>query len=138
MTFATPLARQTDETELRREPITKSTGLLNPPVDPRPIETGTTDTTGLMFDVDVVFWKTIEDSTKAEDYEAYLQVFPEGIFASLARRRVMRLATMTEACEPTTKPVCQSGRLDFDRLSERAKENTERAKRNAAKLLRYS
>ena len=114
----------------------KQSGVLNPPADPRLIETEAVETNGLLFEGEMMFWETIKDSTKAEEYEAYLQIFPEGIFASLARRRAMRKGAMAEAGELSPTPVDRPGGLDFDRLSERAKENTERAKRNVAKSLR--
>ncbi len=135
MTLTPPLARQTEEAELRRKPFAESTGSLNPPVELRLIESETMETNGLLLEFDAVFWNTIENSTKAEDYEAYLQIIPEGIFASLARRRVMRLGSMAEGDELSPTPVDRVDGLDFDRLNERAKENTERAKRKAANPL---
>lgn len=45
---------------------------------------------------DLAFWESIKDSTNASEYEAYLQAFPEGIFAPLARARV-RLYQKTPA-----------------------------------------
>ena len=132
MTLAAPPARQTGKAELRREPFAERSGSLNPPVELRLIETETMETDGLLLEFDVLFWNTIKNSTEAEDYEAYLQIIPEGVFASLARRRVMRLGAMAEGGEMSPKPVGRSHGLDFDRLNERAKENTERMMRKAA------
>jgi formylglycine-generating enzyme required for sulfatase activity/uncharacterized caspase-like protein len=36
------------------------------------------------------FWQSIKDSTDAADYEAYLEAYPNGKFAPLARTRVQR------------------------------------------------
>ncbi len=36
---------------------------------------------------EIMFWESIKDSKKAEDYEAYLKAFPNGRFAPLARVR---------------------------------------------------
>jgi formylglycine-generating enzyme required for sulfatase activity len=36
------------------------------------------------------FWQSIQDSTDAEDYEAYLEAYPNGKFAPLARSRAAR------------------------------------------------
>ena len=77
---------------------------------------------------ELVFWMTIKDSTKAEEYEAYLETFPEGLFAPLALRRSMRNGGTAVASEPPPVPVARTSGLDFDRLNERAKENTEKAK----------
>ena len=38
------------------------------------------------------FWESIKNSTHAEDYKAYLQAYPDGRFASLARARAARYA----------------------------------------------
>ena len=36
------------------------------------------------------FWQSVKDSTDAADYEAYLEAYPDGKFAPLARSRVKR------------------------------------------------
>jgi len=38
--------------------------------------------------IELAFWDAIKDSTSAEDFQAYLDKFPEGEFASLAKLRV--------------------------------------------------
>ena len=40
---------------------------------------------------ELIFWESIRDSQRAEDYEAYLKAFPEGRFAPLARARAAYL-----------------------------------------------
>jgi adenylate cyclase len=35
-----------------------------------------------------MFWESIKDSVKPTDYEAYLQEYPEGSFATLAHARL--------------------------------------------------
>lgn len=40
---------------------------------------------------ELTFWESIKDSTHASDYEAYLQEYPKGHFAALARSRLERL-----------------------------------------------
>lgn len=52
---------------------------------------------------ELTFWDSIKDSTHASDYEAYLQAYPNGRFAGLARARVERLkaaAPKPEASRP--------------------------------------
>lgn len=41
---------------------------------------------------EVVFWNSIKDSQNAAEFEAYLQAFPGGLFAPLARLRIQQLA----------------------------------------------
>jgi formylglycine-generating enzyme required for sulfatase activity len=40
---------------------------------------------------ELTFWESIKDSTHPGDYEAYLQAYPNGRFAALARARLERL-----------------------------------------------
>ena len=40
---------------------------------------------------DVTFWQTIQNSQDPAEYQAYLQAFPEGTFAELARLRIQNL-----------------------------------------------
>ena len=48
---------------------------------------------------ELVFWESIKDSKQAADYEAYLEVFPNGRFAPLARARAAYLRK-TEQQQP--------------------------------------
>ncbi len=77
---------------------------------------------------ELVYWETIKDSRNSEDYEAYLEAYPKGLFAPLARRWIMLNGG---ASEPP--PVAHNSGLDFDRLNESAKKNSERARSKAAK-----
>ena len=43
--------------------------------------------------VELVFWGSIKDSSRAADYEAYLKQYPEGSFAELARTRLEAFAS---------------------------------------------
>lgn len=53
---------------------------------------------------ELTFWESIKDSTHASDYEAYLQSYPNGRFASLARARMERLrAAAPKADTPPDK-----------------------------------
>lgn len=46
---------------------------------------------------DITFWTSIKDSKNPEEYNAYLQAFPSGIFAPLARLRIKQLAAGSPA-----------------------------------------
>jgi class 3 adenylate cyclase len=41
--------------------------------------------------VELVFWDSIKDSVRAADYDAYLEQYPDGNFAALARARLAEL-----------------------------------------------
>jgi adenylate cyclase len=43
--------------------------------------------------VELVFWESIKDSSRAVDYEAYLEQYPEGSFVALARTRLDEFAS---------------------------------------------
>ena len=47
-------------------------------------------------EVELLFWKEIKDSTEAADFHDYLAKFPEGVYGSIARRKLRRLAGDTE------------------------------------------
>ena len=83
---------------------------------------------------DFTFWGTIKDSPNADDYEAYLETFPEGIFAPLARRRIMLMGAKLETFELSPSVIIPPIGMDFDQLNEKAKRNTERAMSKAAKF----
>ncbi len=53
---------------------------------------------------EIAFWETIKDSTDPAEYEAYLQAFPEGIFAPLARARVRLYQQAAPAPKPEPQP----------------------------------
>ncbi len=46
---------------------------------------------GKAIDREVVFWQSIYSSARPEDFEAYLEQFPSGNFAALARNRLAEL-----------------------------------------------
>jgi formylglycine-generating enzyme required for sulfatase activity len=52
---------------------------------------------------ELAFWESIKDSTHASDYEAYLEAYPKGRFAALARSRIERLRAAESKGEETTK-----------------------------------
>ncbi len=56
--------------------------------------------------VELTFWDSVKNSANAADYEAYLQTFPEGRFASLARARAKRYAAVKVPPSPApTSPA---------------------------------
>jgi hypothetical protein len=60
--------------------------------------------------VELVFWDSIKDSLRATDYEAYLEQYPEGSFATLARAR---LDEFTDADGQPRDPADREIELSF-------------------------
>jgi hypothetical protein len=46
--------------------------------------------------LDLAFWKAVEGSEEAREYEAYLEHFPDGLFAELARLKILSLREAEE------------------------------------------
>jgi adenylate cyclase len=68
-------------------PIDESTNtpsLATPPIEPPASDRQS---------VELIFWESIKDSTRATDYEAYLEQYPEGSFVALARTRLEEFAS---------------------------------------------
>jgi formylglycine-generating enzyme required for sulfatase activity len=55
---------------------------------------------------EMTYWTSIKDSNHISDYEAYLQAYPKGHFAGLARARIERLRAGTTAA-PAPTPAAQ-------------------------------
>jgi hypothetical protein len=92
------------------------------------------DPTDVVCQEDLAYWEEIKDSPKAEDYDAYLEAFPGGIFAPLARRRTRRMSA--EVLDLSPAAIIPSIGMDFDQLNERARKNSaKKAKSKAAKSL---
>jgi len=51
------------------------------------------------------FWQSIKNSTDAADYEAYLEAYPKGKFAPLAKSRAKRYKKQTAEKPAAAKPV---------------------------------
>lgn len=85
---------------------------------------------------EMVFWESIKDSNDPDAYESYLESFPDGLFAALAKRRAARTAVQSEldAPKPSSSapprrrppPASSLPKFDYDTLTERAIENTKR------------
>jgi formylglycine-generating enzyme required for sulfatase activity len=60
------------------------------------------------------FWESIKDSTHAEDYEAYLEAYPDGRFAPLARIRAARYKRSESKPEPEPKPAFPVEDMDLE------------------------
>ncbi|MCW0234514.1 MAG: caspase family protein [Ferrovibrio sp.] len=86
--------------QARSEVVTKSSGkqtpwesssvigdfIFRPQVKPGPIATPRSE------NAEAALWAAVKDSQAASDYHAYLDAFPNGVYAPLARRRIEGLA----------------------------------------------
>src|SRR4051794_26611966 len=52
-------------------------------------------------ELELVYWKDIKDSTDSEEFESFLEKFPAGIYADLARRRLRKLNGGTASPDQT-------------------------------------
>jgi hypothetical protein len=55
-------------------------------------------------EIDVAFWKSVENTKDRSELEAYLNRFPNGIFAELARLRLARMHPPSIAILPGPEP----------------------------------
>ncbi|MBT4686944.1 MAG: SUMF1/EgtB/PvdO family nonheme iron enzyme [Rhodospirillaceae bacterium] len=61
--------------------------VATPPVTGAGVPPASTGASAGSGSAEIVFWQSIMDSKRASDFEAYLQQFPKGAFAALARSR---------------------------------------------------
>ncbi len=54
--------------------------------------------------LDLVFWQSIQASSEAADFEAYLARFPSGVYAALAQNRIAAIQNGASAAKPSSKP----------------------------------
>jgi hypothetical protein len=77
---------------IKRAPETKQPGLVGlrqQCLSARPkAESGNKHNSGAVTQAEIVLWKTIENSTNKDDFLSYLNEYPNGAFAALARRHV--------------------------------------------------
>ena len=62
-------------------------------VEPQPVVSEQSPVAAGNAAIELAFWETIKDSTDPADFQAYLDQFPNGAFAALARIRIGRLSS---------------------------------------------
>jgi serine/threonine protein kinase len=75
-----------------RRPESASQGRAGASVPGSGLTQGSGSQSSVTQELELVYWKEVKDSSEPEVLEGFLQRFPEGIYADLARRRVRRLA----------------------------------------------
>ncbi len=63
---------------------------------------------------ELAFWETIKDSERAEDYEAYLEAFPNGRFAPLAKTRAAYFRKSKETATATARVKIDAMDVHYD------------------------
>jgi len=66
---------------------------------------------GAAFDpaaIELSFWESIKASTDAEDFKAYLESYPAGRFAALARNNMRRLEAAAKAAAPASNSAAST------------------------------
>ena len=73
----------------------------------------------LAVERELLFWESVKDSTNPADLQAYLDRYPDGVYATLARNRLQALqgAAAPAAAEETAKSVEES--LELSRADRR-------------------
>ncbi len=79
----------------------------------------TTATTSGTQEVELEFWRSIKDGNDPEDFELYIQQFPNGIYAALAKRKIAKLRGVS---------------LDDSKAKEQEKREMEEAARREAEV----
>ena len=59
--------------------------------------------------LELQFWKSVQDSTRAGDMQAYLDKYPKGVFAALARNRIDSLTGRGRAADAILPSVTAPG-----------------------------
>ena len=82
--------------------------------------TGTGTQAGGSQEVELEFWRAIKDGNDADDFELYIQQFPTGIYAALAKRKIGKLRgvpmeeTSAKAKEQEKKELEEAARREAE------------------------
>jgi serine/threonine-protein kinase len=75
-------------------------------------------------EVELVYWKDIKDSTDPEEFQAFLDKFPAGIYADLARRRLRKLTGVSSGPDQTVLSGMTSAGVSADDEATRVRTGT--------------
>jgi serine/threonine-protein kinase len=77
-------------------------------------------------EVELEFWRAIKDGTDADDFELYVQQFPTGIYAALAKRKIAKLrgAAPDETSAEARKEAEEAARREAEARAKLAEEKT--------------
>lgn len=80
-------------------PLGSSAGIEKPMMAPAQNNTSASS--------EMVFWQSVDSRPTQSGYEAYLQAYPDGVFASLASARIKEMKKNTSQARPVKKPGSQ-------------------------------
>src|SRR3954469_11846427 len=95
--------------------------------------TGNTGTQGNRQEVELEFWRAIKDGNDPDDFELYVQQFPNGIYAKLAKRKIAKLRGVPLEDESTAKAKEQE-KKDAEEAARREAEVTAKLEAEKARL----
>src|SRR5260221_4898092 len=83
-------------------------------------------------DAEVEFWRSIKDGNSAEDFELYIDQFPNGIYVKLAQLRIARLrGVASEESGPRKQEQEEQEAREREEAAQREAEATEKAVQRA-------
>src|SRR6185436_12492443 len=96
--------------------------------------TGANRTTGTQSnqEVELEFWRAIKDGNDPDDFELYVQQFPNGIYAALAKRKISKLRGSTE--DETSAEAKKQEKREAEEASRREAEARAKLAEEKAKL----
>ena len=97
----------------------------------RPEATKGTTATGSQ-EVELEFWRAIKDGNDPDDFELYVQQFPTGIYAALAKRKIAKLRGI--APEDTGAKAKEQERKEAEEAAKREAEVKQKLAEEKAKL----
>jgi serine/threonine-protein kinase len=109
----------------------------------RPEATKSTSATGSQ-EVELEFWRAIKDGNDPDDFELYVQQFPTGIYAALAKRKIAKLRgvapeeTSTKAREQEKKEAEDAARRETEVKQKLADEKAKLEAQLAQKEAEYA
>src|ERR671934_144455 len=82
--------------------------------------TASTGTQGSTQEVELEFWRAIKDGNDPDDFELYVQQFPNGIYAALAKRKIAKLRGV--ALEESSAKAKEQERKELEEAARREAE----------------
>src|SRR5258706_660781 len=100
----------------------------------KPESTKGTTATGSQ-EVELEFWRAIKDGNDPDDFDLYVQQFPTGIYAALAKRKIAKLCGVApEETAAKAKAVADQEKKEADEATKREGEVKQKLAEEKAKL----
>src|SRR6185436_2201991 len=100
----------------------------------KPESTKSTSATGSQ-EVELEFWRAIKDGNDPDDFELYVQQFPTGIYAALAKRKIAKLRGVApEETGAKAKAAAEQEKREAEEAAKREAEVKQKLAEEKAKL----